>query len=172
MLPVWAFTVGDRARDFANGASLVTFNPDRIDMVSLATGQLPLEVGCGTFAIRVGDYEGTPSKWDWSAAIPKAALKTKLSKTRSRLISVHRPNGDADVPFAAVWIANKGADKTNWDWSPGTTGSDLDALVTKAKGRLIHVDAFTLTGKGVRFAGIWVENTGELRACTGAGTRR
>ena len=80
---------------------------------------------------------------------------------------MHRPNGDAEVPFAAVWIANKGADKTDWDWSPGTTGPDLDALVTKAKGRLIHVDAFTVTGKGVRFAGIWVENTGSFERAWG-----
>ena len=71
------------------------------------------------------------------------------------------------MPFTAVWIANKGADKTNWDWSPGTTGPDLDALVTKAKGRLIHVDAFTVTGKGVRFAGIWVENTGSFERAWG-----
>jgi len=111
----------------------------------------------------VGDYEGIPSKWDWSAAISKSALKTKLTKTDSRLISVHRPDGAADVPFAAVWIANKGADKTIWNWSPGTTGGDLDALVKKAKGRLIHIDAFTVTATGVRFAGIWVANTGAFK---------
>ncbi len=111
----------------------------------------------------MGDYEGTPSKWDWSAAISKSALKAKLSKTDSRLISVHRPNGAADVPFTAVWIANKGTDKTNWDWSPGATGANLDAVVKKAKGRLIHIDAFTVTGKGVRFAGIWVTNTGSFK---------
>ena len=35
---------------------------------------------------RVGDYEGIPAKWDWSAAISKSALKTKLTKTDSRLI--------------------------------------------------------------------------------------
>ena len=79
----------------------------------------------------MGDYEGIPSQWDWSAAISKSALKTKLTETDSRLISVHRPNGAADVPFAAVWIANKGTDKTTWNWSPGTTGADLDALVKK-----------------------------------------
>jgi len=111
----------------------------------------------------VGDYEGTPSKWDWSAAISKSALKAELSKTDSRLISVHRPNGGTDVPFTAVWIANKGTDKTNWDWSPGATGANLDAVVKKAKGRLIHIDAFTVTGKGVRFAGIWVTNTGSFQ---------
>jgi Peptidase family M23/Polyglycine hydrolase-like, structural repeat len=111
----------------------------------------------------VGDYEGIPSKWDWSGSISKSALKTKLTTTKSRLISVHRPDGGASVPFAAVWIANKGADKTNWDWSPGTTGANLDALVTKAKGRLIDIDAFTLTGTGVRFAGVWVENTGSFK---------
>ena len=112
---------------------------------------------------RVGDYEGIPAKWDWSAAISKSALKTKLTKTDSRLILVHRPNGAADEPFAAVWIANKGADKTTWNWSPGTTGADLDALVKKAKGRLTHIDAFTVTGTGVRFAGIWVTNTGAFK---------
>ena len=47
--------------------------------------------------------------------------------------------------------------------SPGTTGADLDALVKKAKGRLIHIDAFTVTGTGVRFAGIWVTNTGAFK---------
>jgi hypothetical protein len=83
----------------------------------------------------MGDYEGIPSKWNWSASIAGSALKTKLSTSHSRLISVHRPGGAATVPFTAVWIANKGADKTDWDWSPGTTGAKLDALVTKAKGR-------------------------------------
>ena len=111
----------------------------------------------------MGDYEGVPSKWNWSPSISGPALKTKLSKSNSRLISVHRPDGAATVPFTAVWIANKGADKTNWDWSPGTTGAKLDAAVKRAKGRLIHIDAFTVTGKGVRFAGVWVTNTGSFK---------
>jgi Polyglycine hydrolase-like, structural repeat len=106
---------------------------------------------------------GDPVQMDWSAAISKSALKTKLTRTDSRLISVHRPDGAADVPFTAVWIANKGTDKTSWDWNPGSTSANLDALVNKGKGRLIHIDAFTVTGTGVRFAGIWVTNTGSFK---------
>jgi len=111
----------------------------------------------------MGDYEGTPSKWDWSPSIAGSVLKTKLSNTDSRLISVHRPDGGATVPFTAVWIANKGADKTVWDWNPGTTGAHLDSLVKKAQGRLIHIDAFIVTAKGVQFAGVWVKNTGSFK---------
>jgi hypothetical protein len=29
----------------------------------------------------MGDYEGTPSKWDWSAAITEANLKAELTNT-------------------------------------------------------------------------------------------
>jgi len=90
-------------------------------------------------------------------------LKTTLSQSNSRLISVHRPDGAATVPFTAVWIANTGADKTDWDWNPGTTGAQLKALVNKAQSRLIHIDAFTVTGTGVQFAGVWVKNTGSFK---------
>lgn len=115
----------------------------------------------------MGDYEGIPKKWDWSDSILEADLKTTLSQSDSRLISVHRPDGDATTPFTAVWIANKGPDKTNWDWSPGSTGAQLDALVKKAKGRLIHVDAFHETGTGIQIAGIWVSNTGSFERVWG-----
>lgn len=111
----------------------------------------------------MGDYEGVPSKWDWSDSIDEADLKTALADNDSRLISVHRPDGAAAVPFTAVWIANKGADKTGWNWSPGTSASTLDDLVKKAVGRLIHIDAFTVTGTGVQFAGVWVSNTGSFK---------
>jgi len=110
----------------------------------------------------MGDYEGIPSKWDWSPSVAVADLKTKLLNSDSRLISVHRPAGAATVPFTAIWIANSGPDKTVWDWNPGETGTKLDALVKKAQGRLIHIDAFMVTGTGVRFAGIWVKNTGSF----------
>jgi hypothetical protein len=111
----------------------------------------------------MGDYEGVPAKWDWSDSIALTPLKTKLSQTDSRLISVHRRDGDASVPFTAVWIANEGADKTIWDWRPSETGAHLDALVKKAQGRLIHIDAYTLDGTGVQFAGVWVKNTGAFK---------
>ena len=110
----------------------------------------------------MGDYEGTPSKWDWAAKISKPDLKTELASSGSRLISVHRPDGGASVKFTAVWIANKGADKATWNWSPGSTGAQLDALVEKDKGRLIHIDAYSLTGTGLQIAGIWVANTGKF----------
>src|SRR5262249_12506298 len=113
---------------------------------------------------RMGDYEGVPSKWDWDGSIPLAALKTKLSsQAGNRLLSLHRPDGDTGVSFTAVWIANKGADKTVWDWNSGTTGAHLDALGKKAHGRLIHIDAYNLNGTGLQFAGVWVKNTGSFK---------
>ena len=111
----------------------------------------------------MGDYEGVPAKWDWRGSIDVGALKTELTQTKSRLISVHRRDGGASVPFTAVWIANKGADKTVWDWNPGTTGAHLKALVQKAQGRLIHIDAFMQDRVGVQFAGVWVKNTGAFK---------
>lgn len=115
----------------------------------------------------MGDYEGIPEDWNWSDSISEADLKTALAKSDSRLISVHRPDGAAGLPFTAVWIANKGADQTEWDWSPGTTGAQLDALVKKATARLIHIDAFTLTGTGVQIAGVWVKNSGAFKRVWG-----
>jgi hypothetical protein len=119
----------------------------------------------------MGDYEGVPSKWDWSDSIDEVDLKGALADSESRLISVHRPDGAAAVPLSAVWIANKGADKTGWNWSPGTNAATLDGLVKKAKGRLIHIDAFTVTGTGVQFAGVWVSNTGSFERELGLGPR-
>jgi hypothetical protein len=111
----------------------------------------------------MGDYEGVPSKWDWVGSISNADLKTKLASSGSRLISIHRPDGGAKVALTAVWVANNGADKTDWDWTPGATAKELDSLVGNAKGRLIHIDAYNLTGKGLRFAAIWVTNTGSFQ---------
>lgn len=108
----------------------------------------------------MGDYENIPSKWDWSAAIAESTLRGKLKTSKSRLISIHRPDGGAVEKFAAIWVANTGADQTEWNWNPGTTGGLLDGLVKKDNGRLIHIDAFKVTGKGVLIAGIWVKNTG------------
>jgi len=81
----------------------------------------------------MSDYEGPPLKWDWSPSIPVSDLKTKLSSTNSRLISVHRPDGDATVPYTAVWIASKGTDKTDWNWDPGTTASCPTAGVARRR---------------------------------------
>ena len=108
----------------------------------------------------MGDYEGIPSEWDWSAAIAESTLRGKLKTSKSRLISIHRPDGGAAPKFTAIWVANTGADETKWNWNPGATGDQLDGLVKKDKGRLIHIDAFNVTGKRVLIAGIWVQNTG------------
>jgi hypothetical protein len=102
----------------------------------------------------MSDYEGPPLKWDWSPSIAVSDLNTKLSNTNSRLISAHRPDGAAGVPFTAVWIANEGTDKTDWNWNPGTTAANLDSLVKKAGNRLIHIDAYALDGTGVQFGSI------------------
>jgi len=115
----------------------------------------------------MGDYEGVPAKWGWRASIDITALKATLTSTGSRLISVHRRDGGASVPFTAVWIANKGADQTDWNWHPGSTGAHLKTIVQKAQGRLIHIDAFVQDGTGIQFAGVWVKNTGDFKKVWG-----
>ena len=67
---------------------------------------------------------------------------------------------DPSVPtFAVTMVANSGAYASGWWWYYGQTASQVSALLSANKARLISIDPYQ-TSAGLRFALVMVPNAG------------
>ena len=97
--------------------------------------------------------------WWWNPDVDPSTLGGMLTKNKGRLTSLRTYVLNGRRRYAAVWVANTGADNRAWWWNPDVDAETLGGMLDDNKGRLVSLDTFTV-GSDRRFAGAWVENTG------------
>jgi hypothetical protein len=111
-----------------------------------------------TMVANTGAY--AKASW-WYYGVTASALSGYITANKARLISLKAYDiGGGNIRFAAVMIANSGADARAWWWYYGQTPADIkDKLSANSPARLIAVDTYT-SGSETRYTDIMIANKG------------
>ncbi len=111
----------------------------------------------GVYVQNTGAYA---KSWWWVYNVDVAAVSSALTTYNARLIAVKAVDtGGGAIRYAAVMIANTGADSKAWWWYAGQSTSSLSSLVTINNARITQVNAY-VTGGTTQYAAIMISNTG------------
>lgn len=114
-----------------------------------------------TFTAVYVQNSGTYAKsWWWYYNVDTATLSADLATNQARLVAVKAVDvGGGAIRYAAVMVANSGADSKAWWWYTGQTVGGLSTLLTTNNARLTQVNAYA-TGGTTRYVAIMISNTG------------
>jgi hypothetical protein len=111
-------------------------------------------------AVYVHNSGSYAKSWWWYYNVDVTTLSSDLSTNNARLISVKAVDtGGGAIRFAAVMIANTGADAKAWWWYVGESISNLSSLLTTNNARMTQVSAYA-TGGTTQYVAVMISNTG------------
>ncbi|HEX8070263.1 MAG TPA: hypothetical protein VF546_09955 [Pyrinomonadaceae bacterium] len=134
----------------ANKARLVALAP------FVVSGKLRLA------AVWVNDAVADSQAWSWSPDVNPATLGQTLTANNQRLTTLCTYELAGKRKYAAVWVGDTGDQKQAWSWRHDVDGATLGQLLAKDAGRLVSLAPF-LSGDHLRYAAVWVSNTGPGR---------
>jgi len=102
-----------------------------------------------------GSYTKT---WTYRTAATPAELSTLVSQGM-RIVDLEPYESLLGVVFAAILVANTGADAKAWWWWYDQTSTAVDANIASVNGRLTCFKRYTASGQ-TRFATVMISNTG------------
>lgn len=112
------------------------------------------------FTVSAVPNTGTYAKaWWFVYGVTAAQLTASLSANNARLVDIEPYDDAGTTRFAALMIANTGADQKAWAWYYNQTGAQLSANVTANNGRLTCFERYA-TGGGDRYATVMIANSG------------
>lgn len=119
------------------------------------TSTLPL-----LFSVAMVQNTGSYAKtWTYTTSMTGAQLATTVSQNNLRIVDLEPYDYLGTTYFAAVLIANTGADGKAWWWWYDQTSSQVDANLAAVNGRLTSFKRYTTNGQ-TRFAIVAISNTG------------
>jgi hypothetical protein len=110
----------------------------------------------GAYVANTGAFA---KSWWWYAGIDANALSADLAANNARLISLQAYVTGGGVRFAAVMVANTGADAKSWWWYYGKSANDVGAVINANHARLTSVSQYMFGGQTV-YAVVMIANTG------------
>lgn len=114
-----------------------------------------------TYVSNTGAYQ---KAWWFYDGVDEATLNSALSANQARLTVVKAYDiGGGQIRFAAVMIANTGADAKAWWWYYNADPAQLNTLCQNNTARLTHISAY-VTGGQTKYAAIMISNTGADQA--------
>ncbi len=132
----------------ANNARLVDLSIDSLGTPHRFTA---------TYVSNTGAYA---KSWWFYDGVDETALSTALSTNNARLTVVKAYDiGSGQIRFAAVMIANTGADAKTWWWYYNKATADLTSLLQTNTAHLVQINSY-VTGGQTRYAAIMISNTG------------
>ncbi len=110
-----------------------------------------------TYVPNTGAYA---KSWWYYDGVDATQLGTALSTNNARLTVVKAYDiGGGQIRFAAVMIANTGADAKSWWWYYDQTTASLTTLWQNNNARIVQVNAY-VTGGQTKYAAVMISNTG------------
>ncbi|MBL8751348.1 MAG: serine hydrolase [Planctomycetes bacterium] len=112
-----------------------------------------------SFAVAMVKNTGAYAKtWAYRSAATPADLSALVAQGM-RIVDLQPYSALAGLRFAAVLVANVGADAKTWWWWYDQTSTQVDANIAAVNGRLTSFKRYTDNGQS-RFATVVVSNTG------------
>lgn len=142
---VTAATVTDRIN--ALGARLTNVEIDPTDNSRFTVTMVK---NSGAYAV---------SGWWWYYGLTASQLSTYISQNQARLIDVQKYGTASGDRFAAVMVANTGAQARTWWWYHDVTASQLSSLLSTNGARLTSLKSRVVSGQTL-FTVIMIKNAG------------
>ncbi len=112
------------------------------------------------FAVALVRNQGAyASAWWWYYGLTAQQVSDNLSAHNARLIDLEPYRVDGQLRFAAVMIANTGAQAKAWWWYYGLTAGQVSDNLSANNARLIDLDTYG-TGADRRYTAVMISNTG------------
>lgn len=101
--------------------------------------------------------------WWWYVGITATQVDQFLAQNNARLIDIEPKFTSTGMRYAAIMIANTGADRADQHgWHTNFTAAGVSSWVANNPGRrIIDIQAYDV-GQAERFSFVWVSNTGNL----------
>lgn len=149
----WWIYYGQSVSDVAN-----TIKTDHARIIDIQVDAFSPYSFTVTYVQDTGAYN---KAWWWYYGITESQLSGYITANKARLISLKAYDiGGGNIRFAAVMIANSGADARAWWWYYGQTPADIaDKLQANKPARLITVDTYAAGGE-TRYTDIMIANKG------------
>jgi hypothetical protein len=82
-------------------------------------------------AVMVSNTGSDAKAWWWYHGVTSAQVGTYLQSNKARLVDINSYSVGGGTVYAAVMIANTGADARTWWWYLGVTGSNVGSLLNQ-----------------------------------------
>ncbi len=113
-----------------------------------------------TFTAALVRNSGAYAKgWWWLVGATASQVASTLSTNNARLIDLEPYDDNGTTRFAAVMVANTGADAKSWWWYYGVTSTQIASALSTNNARLVDLERYS-TPAGERFACVMIRNTG------------
>lgn len=103
----------------------------------------------------------TPTGWRWRRNVPLSTIQDDISDGY-RLVDIEVED-DSPLRFSASFVRNTGDYQKNWWWYYGQTASQVTSRFGQHGARLVDVEPYQ-TANGIRYAVLFIANTGDDRA--------